>query len=163
MVSNVSEDPKCKTTLIIAPTALLDQWKLEIEMKTNNNFKCLIYHGTCVYDLIPSPKLIVFALGSGKVKSKKSLLQYDVVLTTYQTMALEWPDIETEDKAKAKKKKKKSDNFIETDSEGGVWKKNKKERESCIQLRPFVLLMKATVGLLFQVDVRCFINRTTVG
>jgi hypothetical protein len=78
------------------------------------------------------------------------------VLTTYQTMALEWPDIEAEDKAKAKKKKKKSDNFIETDSEGDRRKKNKKERESYIQLRLFVLLMKATVGLLFQVDVRCF-------
>jgi len=44
MVKNQSDDPRCKTNLIIAPTALLDQWKLEIEMKTNN-MKCLIYHG----------------------------------------------------------------------------------------------------------------------
>ena len=31
---------------IVAPLALLDQWALEIEMKTNCGFKCLIYHGT---------------------------------------------------------------------------------------------------------------------
>jgi SNF2 family DNA or RNA helicase len=42
---NKSQDPACKTTLILAPTALLDQWKLEIEMKTNCDVKCLIYHG----------------------------------------------------------------------------------------------------------------------
>jgi len=45
LVKNQSADPMCKTNLIVAPTALLDQWKLEIEMKTNNGFKCLIYHG----------------------------------------------------------------------------------------------------------------------
>jgi SNF2 family DNA or RNA helicase len=44
MVKNQSDDPRCKTNLIIAPTALLDQWKLEIEMKSNG-LKCLIYHG----------------------------------------------------------------------------------------------------------------------
>lgn len=45
MVTNVSDDPMCKTNLILAPSALLDQWKLEIELKTNNGFKCHIYHG----------------------------------------------------------------------------------------------------------------------
>ncbi|KAG1775699.1 hypothetical protein EV702DRAFT_1234778 [Suillus placidus] len=35
----------CKTNLIVAPLALLDQWKLEIEMKTTNNLQCLVYHG----------------------------------------------------------------------------------------------------------------------
>jgi SNF2 family DNA or RNA helicase len=44
MVKNQSDDPRFKTNLIIAPTALLDQWKLEIEMKSNG-LKCLIYHG----------------------------------------------------------------------------------------------------------------------
>lgn len=45
MVSNSSRDPLRKTNLIVAPVALLDQWQLEIEMKTNCNLKCLIYHG----------------------------------------------------------------------------------------------------------------------
>jgi SNF2-related domain len=45
IVTNRSTDPLCKTTLIIAPLALLDQWKMEIETKTNCKLKCLIYHG----------------------------------------------------------------------------------------------------------------------
>jgi SNF2 family DNA or RNA helicase len=45
MVANPSDDPRCKTNLIVAPLALLDQWKLEIDMKTTTNLKCLIYHG----------------------------------------------------------------------------------------------------------------------
>jgi SNF2 family DNA or RNA helicase len=45
MVKNRSVDPARKTTLIIAPLALLDQWKLEIEDKSNCGFSCLIYHG----------------------------------------------------------------------------------------------------------------------
>ena len=47
IVKNQSTDPLCKTTLILAPLALLDQWKLEIETKTNCGLKCLIYHGKC--------------------------------------------------------------------------------------------------------------------
>jgi hypothetical protein len=46
IIANPSNDPRCKTNLIVAPLALLDQWKLEIEMKTTNNLKCLVYHGT---------------------------------------------------------------------------------------------------------------------
>jgi hypothetical protein len=45
MVTNVSKDPSCKTNLILAPMALLDQWKLEIDLKTNLGFTCHIYHG----------------------------------------------------------------------------------------------------------------------
>jgi len=46
VIANPSKDPRCKTNLIVAPLALLNQWKLEIEMKTTNNLKCLVYHGT---------------------------------------------------------------------------------------------------------------------
>lgn len=46
MVMNRSKDKARKTTLILAPTALLDQWKAEIESKTNCDLKVLIYHGT---------------------------------------------------------------------------------------------------------------------
>ena len=45
MIKNRSTDPLCKTNLIVAPAALLDQWKLEIELKTNNTLSCLIYLG----------------------------------------------------------------------------------------------------------------------
>lgn len=45
MVLNQSQDPKCKINLILAPVALLAQWQLEIETKTDCGFKCLIYHG----------------------------------------------------------------------------------------------------------------------
>jgi SNF2 family DNA or RNA helicase len=58
VVANPSDDPGCKTNLIVAPLALLDQWKLEIEMKTTNNLKCLVYHGTfivvCGFQFNPS-------------------------------------------------------------------------------------------------------------
>ncbi|EIN08787.1 P-loop containing nucleoside triphosphate hydrolase protein [Punctularia strigosozonata HHB-11173 SS5] len=94
---NRSTDPKCKTTLVIAPLALLEQWVAEIDSKTNCGMKCLIYHG------------------SRKVKTVRELEKYDVVLTTGQTMALEWPDYEAEQKAKEKKRKR--NDFIEDDSE----------------------------------------------
>ncbi|KAI0938712.1 hypothetical protein AcV5_000330 [Taiwanofungus camphoratus] len=109
IVANRSKDPLCKTNLIIAPLALLDQWQLEIEMKTNCNLKCYIYHG------------------SNKVKKKQDLLKYDVVLTTFHTLAMEWPDEEAEEK-KAKKKKRKDD-FILDDSEEEKKHKKKSKRE----------------------------------
>lgn len=49
MVKNRSTDPLCKTNLVIAPAALLDQWKLEIELKTNNLLSCLIYMGSLLF------------------------------------------------------------------------------------------------------------------
>ena len=45
IATNRAPDPLEKTTLIVAPLALLDQWQLEIEMKTNLGLQCLIYHG----------------------------------------------------------------------------------------------------------------------
>ncbi|PCH44932.1 hypothetical protein WOLCODRAFT_145249 [Wolfiporia cocos MD-104 SS10] len=122
LVSNRSEDPLRKTNLILAPVALLDQWQMELEMKTNCGLTCLIYHGP------------------NKPRKKKELMQYDVVLTTFQTLALEWPDEEAEQrkaKAKAKRKKNRNDNFIETDSEDD--RKSKKKR-------------KSELGLLFEIE-----------
>lgn len=48
MAKNISLDPAKKSTLIVAPLALLDQWQLEIEIKTNLGLSCLIYHGKYV-------------------------------------------------------------------------------------------------------------------
>ncbi|KAJ7660054.1 SNF2 family N-terminal domain-containing protein [Mycena rosella] len=126
MCKNPSEDPACKTTLIVAPLALLTQWNQEISTKTNADWKVLIYHG------------------ANRPKKKSDLLKYDVVLTTYsalQTMSLEWPDFEAEQKKKEKTKKTKpADDFIVSDSDDSgtdrpTKKKGKKDR-----------------GLLFQVD-----------
>jgi SNF2 family DNA or RNA helicase len=76
MTQNQSDDPAVKTNLILAPVALLEQWKLEIESKTDDGlFSVLIYHG---------PK---------KLTSKKEIQKYDVVLTTYHTLMGEWPDV----------------------------------------------------------------------
>ncbi|KAF7302742.1 SNF2 superfamily protein [Mycena chlorophos] len=126
IVKNPSKDPKCKTTLILCPLALLRQWRMEIETKAeSSNLKVVIYHGP------------------GKPKRKAELLSYDIVLTTYGTMALEWPDAEAEDrKLKAQAKKKKAgDDFIvsdsDDDSDAPKKSKGKKKNER---------------GLLFQVD-----------
>ncbi|KAJ6590535.1 SNF2 superfamily protein [Mycena vulgaris] len=122
MCKHPSEDPACKTTLIIAPLALLKQWALEIATKTNADWKVLIYHG------------------ANKPKKKADLLKYDVVLTTYSTMSLEWPDFEAEQKKKEKARRNKpADDFVVSDSDdsGTDRPKNKRKKDR---------------GLLFEVD-----------
>lgn len=47
IAANRSRNPLRKATLIVAPLALLDQWQMEIEMKTNIGLTCSIYHGMC--------------------------------------------------------------------------------------------------------------------
>ncbi|KAF8828141.1 hypothetical protein HHX47_DHR4000954 [Lentinula edodes] len=107
MMKNRPDDNSRRTTLILAPTALLDQWKMEIEVKTNIGLKVLIYHG------------------SSKLKRAKDLLKYDVVLTTFQTMALEWPDIEQEEKKKKKAKAQKDDPIMSDSVNENTQKKDK--------------------------------------
>ncbi|KAL0958396.1 hypothetical protein HGRIS_000537 [Hohenbuehelia grisea] len=116
LTKNRSVDPERKTNLILAPLALLGQWKDEIELKTNAGFRVLIYHGP------------------NKPSRKKDLMEYDVILTTFNTMALEWPDPFAEEKAKKQKAKmRKSDNkFIvsDSDSELDTPKARKQRKES---------------------------------
>lgn len=71
MLAHKSKNPKCKTNLIIAPVSLLKQWANEIDLKILRGHKlsCFIYHQ------------------SNKVSSFKNLKQYDVVLTSYNTLA----------------------------------------------------------------------------
>ncbi|ESK90272.1 snf2 superfamily protein [Moniliophthora roreri MCA 2997] len=123
MVKNRSNNPNCKTNLILAPLALLDQWKLEIELKTNDLFKCLIYHG------------------SSKPKRKSDLLKYDIVITTFHTMSNEWPDAEAELRKQKKARKSKGNDFIvdDSDDEGAI--SSKKKSKEC-----------GFAGLLFNVD-----------
>ncbi|WVR05014.1 hypothetical protein IAU60_002026 [Kwoniella sp. DSM 27419] len=107
---NPSQDRKVKSTLIIAPLALLSQWKSEIETKcVHGLMRVGIYHG---------PK---------RIKSANDLRSYDVVLTTYGTLTSEFG---TEHKHKKKvqivdkEASDDDDNFTVTKKQGPLFKVN---------------------------------------
>ncbi|KAH7335005.1 SNF2 family N-terminal domain-containing protein [Rhizoctonia solani] len=94
-----------KSTLVVAPAALLDQWKEEILSRTDEGlFKVRIHHG------------------KDKLRSAAEVKKYDIVITTFQTLTNEFPSDEIDmRKKKAEKKKKKAkqgtlDHFIIDDS-----------------------------------------------
>ncbi|MCJ1476465.1 hypothetical protein MMC13_005131, partial [Lambiella insularis] len=76
MVKNRSPDPARKTTLIVAPLALLKQWESEIAIKVKperkHRLSTWIFHA------------------SGTKTSWEALRKFDVVLTTYGTIASEY-------------------------------------------------------------------------
>ena len=74
-----SNDQACKTTLIVAPVALMRQWEKEIERHIHHlhRLKVHIYHG------------------SGKNADFAKLRHYDVVLTTYGILTSEFKQKET--------------------------------------------------------------------
>ncbi|KAL8853561.1 MAG: hypothetical protein Q9221_001547 [Calogaya cf. arnoldii] len=86
MVSRRSTDPHCKTTLIIAPVALMKQWEREIrtKLKTNNEHRLKTY----------------ILHGSGRQATWEDLKTYDVVLTTFGTLANELKRQESIEEAK---------------------------------------------------------------
>ncbi|KAF4611576.1 hypothetical protein D9613_003624 [Agrocybe pediades] len=61
-------DDGSKTTLIVVPAALLQQWKDEIDTKTNGLFEVHLHHG------------------KDKLKSLSALKSKDIVVTSYQTL-----------------------------------------------------------------------------
>ncbi|KAI4522550.1 hypothetical protein K525DRAFT_255497 [Schizophyllum commune Loenen D] len=67
-ISMPGMDDKVRVTLIVVPAALLQQWKDEIESKTNGLFRAHIHHG------------------KDKLTSKRELRDVDVVITSYQTL-----------------------------------------------------------------------------
>ncbi|KAJ8119642.1 hypothetical protein ONZ43_g3451 [Nemania bipapillata] len=69
------EDGTRKTTLIVVPTSLLRQWEREIDDKVKPGHKL---------------KTIVFHSGKKRNMTVARLLSYDVVITTYGTLAHEW-------------------------------------------------------------------------
>lgn len=73
VLARPSPNRACKTTLIIAPVALLRQWEKEIGEK-----------------VLPSHKMSVFVYHSGKTKSYQDMRNYDVVLTSYGTLGSEY-------------------------------------------------------------------------
>lgn len=81
MVSRRSQDPRCKTTLIVAPLALLKQWEREIRTKLKGRRE----HQLSTYLLH----------GTARGKTWEQLKLYDVVLTTYGTLSAEYKRKET--------------------------------------------------------------------
>ncbi|EMF13962.1 SNF2_N-domain-containing protein [Sphaerulina musiva SO2202] len=80
MITRKSDDPRCKTTLIVAPVALLRQWAQEIKTKLKPG---------------PRTQLSVYTHhGTKKAKDFDELRVYDVVLTTYGTIATELKKLE---------------------------------------------------------------------
>ncbi|KAI9825631.1 MAG: hypothetical protein M1832_000975 [Thelocarpon impressellum] len=78
MVSRPSTDPERKTTLIVAPVALLKQWEREIltKLKPGHRLRTFLFHG------------------SRRNTKWKTLREYDVVLTTFGTLASEYKRLE---------------------------------------------------------------------
>lgn len=76
MSANLPADKHRRTTLIIAPLALITQWKAEIEEKYSIDYKILLYHGQ--YER----------------PSKHNIQKYDVVITTPGQITGQWPDDE---------------------------------------------------------------------
>ncbi|KAF8153937.1 SNF2 family DNA-dependent ATPase [Crassisporium funariophilum] len=66
-------EDECRTTLIIVPAALLQQWKDEIVTKTNGIFEVHIHHG------------------KDKLKKVSQVKSKDVVVTSYQTFCQDFP------------------------------------------------------------------------
>ncbi|KAF7320877.1 SNF2 family DNA-dependent ATPase [Mycena chlorophos] len=73
MVMNLPKDEdEHRTTLIVVPAALLQQWKDEIESKTNSMFTVHLHHG------------------KDKLKKTSEVKGYDVVITTYHTLCADF-------------------------------------------------------------------------
>lgn len=76
IMTNRPTDDVCKTTLIVGPVSLLRQWAAEIKAKVNaeNRLKVAFFHG-------PDRK---------KLSTFRTLSRFDVVLTSYTTLASEY-------------------------------------------------------------------------
>jgi len=77
MVKQRSTDPGRKTTLIVAPVALLRQWESEIALKVKPDRE----HRLATY---------MYHSQKGKNITWDALKRYDIVLTTYGTLAAEY-------------------------------------------------------------------------
>lgn len=80
-VTHKSEDWRCKTTLVVAPVALMRQWKQEIQ----NRLKTGHRHALTVF----------IHHGQSKKRSFQDLATFDVVLTTYGSVAAEVKKLES--------------------------------------------------------------------
>ncbi|OZJ03278.1 hypothetical protein BZG36_03741 [Bifiguratus adelaidae] len=89
------ETEKRRSTLIVSPLALIRQWESEINTKTTpGDLSVHVHHGP------------------NRTMSAEKLASYDIVITTYQVVASEFPVI-------AHKKKKRRKKVDEEDTNGG--------------------------------------------
>ncbi|OJT08730.1 hypothetical protein TRAPUB_340 [Trametes pubescens] len=72
VINQPTEEDTNRSTLIVVPAALMTQWKDEIIQKTNGMFEVHIQHG------------------KEKLKKLEQLAEKDVVITTYQTLNLDF-------------------------------------------------------------------------
>ncbi|KAF2246725.1 hypothetical protein BU26DRAFT_431154 [Trematosphaeria pertusa] len=96
ILANPSRDPACKTTLIIAPVALMKQWEKELErhVRPTHRLKVYIYHG------------------NGKKADFNKLRSYDVVLTTFGTLSSEMKTKEKRVEAEAAQRERQDPRYI---------------------------------------------------
>ncbi|KAG8163719.1 hypothetical protein KVR01_007016 [Diaporthe batatas] len=75
IVAHPPKNPKCKTTLIVAPLALLRQWEQEIHTKIRPKYglSTLVFHGPDIKDMTIA-----------------DVLKHDVVLCTYAKLQIEF-------------------------------------------------------------------------
>lgn len=78
MLCHPPQDGIRKTTLIVVPTSLLRQWEREINDKVEPNHKL---------------KTTIFYSAKKRSMTVSRLMSYDVVLTTYGTLAFEWKQV----------------------------------------------------------------------
>ncbi|KAG1460998.1 hypothetical protein G6F56_005821 [Rhizopus delemar] len=70
--TNVRGVLQLKATLVICPVSLIDQWRREIETKTEPSLKVLVYHGT------------------SRTKNPYYFASYDVIVTSYTVTATDF-------------------------------------------------------------------------
>ncbi|CAO1636237.1 unnamed protein product [Jaminaea pallidilutea] len=66
---------RSKTTLIVAPVAVIRQWESEAKEKTNTGLKVFVHHG------------------NSRAASGSALKKYDVVMTSFSTAASEYANV----------------------------------------------------------------------
>ncbi|KAL5381591.1 hypothetical protein DPSP01_007040 [Paraphaeosphaeria sporulosa] len=95
IVANPSKNPARKTTLIVAPVALMRQWEKEIErhIKPAHRLKVYTYHR------------------NGKKADFSVLREYDIVLTTFGTLANEQKRIDTRKESEANDRERREPAF----------------------------------------------------
>jgi hypothetical protein len=90
-----SQEPLCKTTLIVAPVALMRQWEKEISRHVHDRHKLGVY----------------LYWGNGKKADFSLLRQYDVVLTTFGTLTSEFKQKDSRRESMLYEREQKEPNF----------------------------------------------------
>lgn len=96
ILARPSNDRTCKTTLIVAPVALMRQWEKEIQRHVHDShrLKVHVYHG------------------NGKKADFSKLRTFDVVLTTFGTLASEMKQCESRRESELAQRERQDPNYV---------------------------------------------------